>query len=106
MSDVRELVSAVARNGHGFLRQEDARDLLRELRDLDQALDAANQAGRELATALWALILSQQPSMSLSRDKVIEHAEAVVKKYTSEADREQLTEALERAKGLGGEWAP
>jgi len=80
--------------------------LAEHLETVDSSLAAANQAGRELATALWALVLAQETRMSMSRPSVIEHAEAVVKKYTSEADREQLSAALERARSMGGEWAP
>jgi len=76
-----------------------------ELADLRARCEAAEQAGRELATALWALVLAQEPSMASGLPAALEHAEEIAKHYTSEADRQRLSLALMRAKaghGAGG----
>ncbi len=86
---------------HGDITREEA---IAEMGRLNDLLVETRQAGQELATALWALVLAQQPSMADGLSAALAHAEEIAKKYTSEEDRTRLSFALMRAKaGLGAE---
>lgn len=74
--------------------------------ELRAELDHTRRAGQELATALWALVLAQEPSMADGQPAALAHAETIAKKYTSEEDRQQLSLALMRARAGYGAEAP
>jgi hypothetical protein len=66
--------------------------------ELRAELMHTRQAGQELVTALWALCLAHEPGTASGLEPALDHARETAKRFTSEADRERLTQALLRAR--------